>query len=102
MSRPFAAESAFHAISHPIRRRLLELLRDQDRDVQQLAEHFAVSLSTISQHLQVLRQVGLVTHRRDKQRRVYAIHARGLSVVFDWLKPFEQVTLAGRQARSKS
>ena len=101
MSRPHSTETVFTAISHPIRRRLLDLLRERERDVQGLAEHFTAKLATISQHLQVLRVTGLVTQRRVKRHRLYTLSPRAMRAVFEWLQPYESQVLGRRSARAE-
>ena len=55
-----APEAAFDAIAHPIRRALLDRLREGERTVNDLARPFDVSRPAISQHLRILRDAGLV------------------------------------------
>ena len=63
-------DPVFAALANPTRRELLRLLRDEgEQPVQYLAEHFAMRRPSISEHLKVLREVGLVSeHKRGRQR----------------------------------
>jgi DNA-binding transcriptional ArsR family regulator len=88
MSRPHATEGVFTAISHPIRRKILDLLRTNDLTVLDIAKHFNASLSTVSQHLQILRHTGLVSQRRRKHERVYSLRSARLHIVATWLAPY--------------
>ena len=80
----------FVALADPTRRRLLELLRDGERSVQDLAGDFDVTRSAISQHLRVLRDTDLVEEHRMGRHRFYRIRAAALREVFAWIKQYEQ------------
>ena len=89
MSRPHATESVYMAISHPIRRQILDLLKERDRTVMEIGQQFKATMSTVSQHLQILRFTGLVSQRRRGRQRIYTLHARILSVPIEWLRRYE-------------
>ena len=89
MSRPYSDVDVFKAIADPTRRQLLRALRGGDRAVNELAEPFEMSLPALSKHLQVLRQVGLVTQERSGRRRIYRLNAEPLKEVGEWVAPFE-------------
>ena len=80
-----AAEAAFAALAEPRRRAMLLLVRDEPRSVNEIAAHFDISQQAVSQHLQVLRDAGLVAVRPDGQRRLYAMRPEGLRAVNDYL-----------------
>jgi DNA-binding transcriptional ArsR family regulator len=67
------------ALADPTRRRLYERLRHGPRTVTSLAEHLGVSQPAVSQHLSVLTQAKLVTHRRHGTRRFYQARQDGLT-----------------------
>ena len=69
------------AVAEPNRRRLLQLLGAGEQTVSQLASHFTVSRSAISQHLGVLADSGLVTSRRAGKFQFYRLNARGMSAL---------------------
>jgi DNA-binding transcriptional ArsR family regulator len=85
MSRRQVRSDVFQAIADPIRRSLLDQLRGGEGTVRSLAERFAVTLSAVSQHLGVLRAVGLVSFRRNGRERVYRLNPEPLKQVSDWL-----------------
>lgn len=89
MSRAAATAAVFRAVADPTRRRLLDLLKRGERPVTSLADTFDVSLPAISQHLKVLKTVGLVRERRDGRRRLYRLRARPLRAVADWVSHYE-------------
>ena len=73
------------AIADPIRRRVLELVRDEELTAGQLAEEFPVSRPAVSRHLRVLRETGLVTERRVGKHRLYRANLEPLAELRDWL-----------------
>ncbi len=64
--------------AEPSRRRLLQLLAPGERTVSQLASHFPVTRSAISQHLAILAEVGLVTARKQGRERYYRLDEAGM------------------------
>ena len=89
MSRPYSDVDVFRAIADPTRRQLLQRLREGGKAVGELAEPFEMSLPALSKHLQVLREVGLVTQERSGRRRIYHLNAEPLKEVGDWVAHFE-------------
>jgi DNA-binding transcriptional ArsR family regulator len=73
------------AISDPIRRRVLELVRDRELPAGQLAAQFDVSRPAVSRHLRVLREAGLVRERRAGRQRLYRADPKPLAEVREWL-----------------
>jgi len=82
------SEAAFAALAEPRRRAMLLLVRDEPRSVNEIAAHFDISQQAVSQHLQVLRDAGLVDVRPQGQRRLYAVRPEGLEAVRDYLAQF--------------
>jgi DNA-binding transcriptional ArsR family regulator len=82
--------ATFEVIAEPNRRRILDLLMEQERPVGGLVEAMRVSQPTVSKHLKVLRDAGLVEARTDAQRRVYRVRTEPLHAVDEWLRPYRQ------------
>jgi DNA-binding transcriptional ArsR family regulator len=80
------ARDVFEALADRSRRRALELLAAGEKSVQDLADHFPMSLAAVSQHLQVLHAAGLVKRRDVGRRRLYAINRDGLVSARDWIE----------------
>lgn len=80
----------YHAIADPNRRRLLDLLSDQEYSVQELVPHFHVTLGAISQHLRILRDSGLVIRRKQGRFRYYRARPRALEEVHRWTARYRQ------------
>jgi DNA-binding transcriptional ArsR family regulator len=64
---------------------MLLLVRDQPRSVNEIASYFEISQQAVSQHLQVLKDAGLVAVRPDGQRRLYVVRPDGLEAVREFL-----------------
>jgi DNA-binding transcriptional ArsR family regulator len=79
---------AFAAVAEPTRRRILDLLRERSRPVNELVELLGISQPGVSKHLRVLREADLVHVRRDAQRRWYELRAEPLGEVDAWLEPY--------------
>ena len=69
------------AVAEPSRRRLLQLLGHGERTVTELASHFTVSRSAISQHLSVLAEAGLVASRREGRFQYYRLKPEGMTAL---------------------
>jgi DNA-binding transcriptional ArsR family regulator len=80
----------FLAIADPTRRRMLELLRGDERPATELARSFRISQPSVSQHLRVLREAGLVRTRRVGRQRIYRLRPRKLKLVVDWVSYFDK------------
>lgn len=80
----------FGAISHPARRRMLDLLADGDRPVNEIAANFEMSRPAVSQHLRILLEVGLVTEQRHGRERRYRLVPERLGPVRDWISHYER------------
>ncbi len=74
------------AIADPTRRRIVELLAERDRTAGELVAEFDMSGPAISQHLNVLREAGLVTTRADGQKRIQSLNPAGLDELDAWLQ----------------
>jgi DNA-binding transcriptional ArsR family regulator len=86
----FPASSIFEVLAEPRRRRILDLVRDGERSVGELADALRVSQPSVSKHLRVLREARLVDVRTDRQRRYYRLaqDPAPLRELDDWLAPY--------------
>jgi len=78
----------YRVIADPHRRKILELLKDEERAVQALQPHLPITLGAISQHLQLLHRSGLVSRTRHGKQRIYRLEAERLQEIDDWLRGF--------------
>jgi DNA-binding transcriptional ArsR family regulator len=80
-----ARDAVFDALGHPMRRRMLELLREGPRPVGELARELPIKRPAVSKHLSVLEGAGLVQHRSRGTRNLYAVAPEGLQHAQRWL-----------------
>lgn len=83
-------ESAFGIIAEPNRRAILSLLASSEQSVGEIEQRLRMPQPSVSKHLRVLRDAGLVEARIDAQRRVYRIRPEPLKDVDAWLAPFRR------------
>jgi DNA-binding transcriptional ArsR family regulator len=86
-------EAALKAIAEPRRRAILSLVRDGELNAGEIASHFEVTRPAVSQHLNVLKEAGLVSERRNGTRRLYRARPEGLVELRDFLEGFWDVRL---------
>jgi DNA-binding transcriptional ArsR family regulator len=77
-------------VAEPVRRRLLDLLRQGEQPVGAIATRLGLSQPSVSTHLRVLREAGLVVARVDGPRRYYRLDATPLRELDDWLAPYRR------------
>ena len=80
--------NALAAIADPTRRRILELLAEDERTAGELAESFPTSRPGVSRHLRVLRESGLVHARPEGRRRIYSLDTEPLEELDEWLERY--------------
>jgi DNA-binding transcriptional ArsR family regulator len=81
---------AFNAIAEPQRRAILEAMIDEERSATAVAGLLAPSQSSVSKHLRVLRDVGLVESRRDGRQMWYRTSAHVIRPLYEWACRFER------------
>jgi DNA-binding transcriptional ArsR family regulator len=90
-------QNGFSALADPTRRAIFERLARGPRAVGDLASEFPVSRPAVSQHLRVLKDAGLVTDRRDGNRRLYAVDPTGVDAMRGYFDTFWSDALAAYQ-----
>ena len=88
MARACTTTDPFNAIAEPRRRDILEFLAAEERSVGEIVAAMELNQPSVSKHLQVLREVGLVTARRDGRNVMYRTDAEGLRTVHEWSAMF--------------
>ncbi len=81
----------FAVVAEPTRRRILDRLRGAESSVGDLVGALALSQPTVSKHLRVLRDAGLVTCRVAAQQRIYRVEPAPLRALDDWLAPYRRM-----------
>ena len=88
MARAATTSDSFNAIAEPRRRHILELIAGEERSVGEIADTLEIEQPSVSKHLQVLRDVGLVSQRRDGRRVLYRTNPEALRTIHDWCGMF--------------
>ena len=91
MARPHNTPDVFRAVAHPVRRRMLEMLRKGEMTPAELATPFRLTQGSISEHLKALRTAGLVAFRPRKNQHVYSLVAQRMRPIDEWIAPFRHV-----------
>ena len=83
--------SVFEIIAEPNRRAILSLLVSAEQSVGDIERQLSMTQPTVSKHLRVLREAGVVEATVDAQRRLYRLKPELLQEVDEWLAPFRQL-----------
>lgn len=83
-------DRAFSALADPTRRAILSRLAVSEATVSELMAPFDLSQPTISKHLKVLEEAGLIKSEHDAQRRPRRLVAAALRDIADWVEPFRR------------
>lgn len=83
-------ESVFEIIAEPNRRAILSLLAASEQSVGEIERRLGMPQTTVSKHLRVLRESGIVESTVDAQRRLYKLKPERLREVDQWLAPFRR------------
>jgi DNA-binding transcriptional ArsR family regulator len=81
----------FDVLAEPTRRRILDQLLDRPRTVGDLVATLNVSQPSVSKHLRVLRDAGVVEASKDAQRRIYELRPEALAEVLAWVEPYREL-----------
>ena len=88
MLKVMIATAVLEAIAEPTRLRILEAVRTGERSVGELVDHLGMNQPSVSRHLKVLRDAGLVVVRTDAQRRLYRLRLEPFRDLDKWLEPY--------------
>ncbi len=90
MSRAATTTDAFNAVAEPRRRAILSYLAPGERPVGEIAEYLGFEQPSVSKHLRVLLEVGLVQVRRDGRQMYYRTNADAIRPLHEWTATFER------------
>ena len=90
MARAATTSDAFNAVAEPRRRAILNYLAQQERPVGQIVDSLGLEQPSVSKHLRVLLEVGLVNVRRDGRRMLYRTNADAIRPLHEWTETFER------------
>ena len=79
----------FEIIAEPNRRAILSLLGSSEQSVGEIERRLRMTQPTVSKHLRVLREVGLVEVRGDGRQRMYRLNGRPLRPIYDWVRTYQ-------------
>ena len=85
---PERLQEMLKALAEPRRVAILRLVHDRELPAGEISHHFGTTRQAISQHLQVLTEVGLLSLRRDGTRRLYRVHRAAFEELRDFLSIF--------------
>ena len=91
MARAATTTDAFNAVAEPRRREILEYLAASERPVEDIVIALKLAQPSVSKHLRVLRDVGLVHVRRNGRHKLYKTNAQALRPLHEWTKTFEKL-----------
>lgn len=91
MPRATTTSDAFNAVAEPRRRDILMYLGDGERSVSEIVLDLGFEQPSVSKHLKVLLEVGLVDVRRDGRRMLYRTNAHGIRPLHEWTGRFEKL-----------
>jgi DNA-binding transcriptional ArsR family regulator len=91
MPRASTTSDAFNAVAEPRRRVILNYLALQERPVGDIVASLGVEQPSVSKHLRVLLEVGLVKVRRDGRRMLYRVNAEAIRPLHEWTSTFERL-----------
>lgn len=83
---PGVSGDPFDALGDPNRRAIVELLRERERSVRELADELPISRPAVSRHLRLLKDAGLVSEEPQGTRRIYHLQERGVEAVRTYLE----------------
>ena len=83
--------TVFEVLAEPSRRRILDLLGDDELPVGEIVGRLELSQPAVSKHLRILRGAGLVSARIDAQRRLYRVRPEPLRSIDAWLEPYRHM-----------
>jgi DNA-binding transcriptional ArsR family regulator len=90
MARAATTSDAFNAVAEPRRRQILLLLADREFSVNEIVDNLQVDQPSVSKHLRVLRDTGLVRMRCNGRQKLYRTNAEAIRPLHEWASEFER------------
>jgi DNA-binding transcriptional ArsR family regulator len=91
MARASTTSDAFNAVAEPRRRDILNYLALQERSVSEIVDALEIEQPSVSKHLKVLKEVGLVDARREGRQMLYRVNAAAIRPLWEWTTTFERL-----------
>jgi DNA-binding transcriptional ArsR family regulator len=90
VARAATTSDAFNAVAEPMRREILSFLAAGERPVGDIVDRLGIEQPSVSKHLHVLREVGLVHVRREGRQKLYRTNAEAIRPMYEWTRQFER------------
>jgi DNA-binding transcriptional ArsR family regulator len=91
MPRAATTSDAFNAVAEPRRRDILNYIAMQERSVGEIVDALEMEQPSVSKHLKVLKDVGLVEVRREGRQMLYRVNATAIRPLWEWTGTFERM-----------
>jgi DNA-binding transcriptional ArsR family regulator len=91
MPRAATSSDVFNAVAEPQRRAILEFIAGDERSVGEIVDALELAQPSVSKHLRVLKDVGLVSARRNGKQMLYRTNATELKPLHEWAGMFERL-----------
>ena len=91
MARAATTSDAFNAVAEPRRRDILNYLATQERSVGEIVDAMEMEQPSVSKHLKVLKDVGLVEARREGRQMLYKVNGMAIRPLHEWTSRFERL-----------
>ena len=91
MPRAATSSDVFNAVAEPQRRAILEFIAGDERSVSEIVDALELAQPSVSKHLRVLKDVGLVNARRNGKQMLYRTNATELKPLHEWVGMFERL-----------
>jgi DNA-binding transcriptional ArsR family regulator len=89
--RASATSDAFNAVAEPRRRDILNYIAMQERSVSEIVDALEMEQPSVSKHLKVLKEVGLVEVRREGRQMLYRVNGMAIRPLWEWTATFERM-----------
>jgi DNA-binding transcriptional ArsR family regulator len=91
MARAATTSDAFNAVAEARRRDILNYLALQERSVSEIVDALEIEQPSVSKHLKVLKDVGLVDARREGRQMLYRVNGMAIRPLWEWTTSFERL-----------
>ena len=91
MARAATTSDAFNAVAEPRRRDILNYIAMQERSVSEIVDALEIEQPSVSKHLKVLKEVGLVDVRREGRQMLYRVNGSAIRPLWEWTSTFERM-----------
>jgi len=91
MARASTTSDTFNAVAEPRRRDILNYIAMQERSVSEIVDALEMEQPSVSKHLKVLKEVGLVDVRREGRQMLYRVNGSAIRPLWEWTSTFDRM-----------